>query len=79
MKLDHKEPYRPTAPTALLGELSSVWGKLTGTAQGAFLMGEGLLRMLPEADGFQVLCNGCHTTKTQGENDARRQLKKLTR
>lgn len=33
-------------------------------------------RMFPDEKGFQALCNECHNTKTQKENEVRRKVKK---
>lgn len=69
VRVDHIEPVvEVTAPMGVQG--------LQERPNSGVDLGKYVLRMFPEANGFQVLCTQCHHTKTQGENSARREAKR---
>ncbi len=68
IKLDHKQPIVDVN----VGYMSGVRDQSSSFGDHAKHLGTYVLRMLPEVQGFQCLCKGCHDRKTKGENDARR-------
>jgi len=61
IRLDHKEPVVPVEGFEVRKD---------------FDLHEFAERLLVEESGFQVLCDGCHSTKTGLENEQRRANKK---
>ena len=47
-----------------------------GTASSKLNVGDYVLRMFPEAAGFQVLCHSCHSAKTKEETGLRAEARR---
>lgn len=65
-RLDHDKPVVSLKEEEMYGV------SIDSSTRAIFYLGTYLFRMFPEANGFKVLCEQCHTTKTKGENSARR-------
>lgn len=72
-QLDHINPAVPLQDSYM----SSVRDRESCSGTADQYLGSYMRRMLPEAEGFQVLCRDCHRSKTNEENKVRREYKKL--
>lgn len=71
VRLDHVEPVVAVTESFMPSVRDAVQTNIADVHMGTYLR-----RMLPEAAGFQCLCESCHTTKTRGENEQRKQFRK---